>query len=134
MVASQPHVPARVRERLSVVLANIRSGRPDLTTKRRNDLVGPALTHFTDGEYAFGDASDLIGGACGVPLAAEPYDGRVVLCLAWTAQARGDARAGDDLVEVRWFDPDELPPQSELAFTHYPEVLSAALAGRHEHA
>ena len=64
----------------------------------------------------------------------EPYDGRVVLCLAWTAQARGDARAGDDLVEVRWFGPDELPSPSELAFTHYPEVLSAALGRGHEHA
>ena len=64
----------------------------------------------------------------------EPYDGRIVLCLAWTAQARGDARAGDDLVEVRWFDPDELPPASELAFMHYPEVLSAALGRWRKHA
>jgi ADP-ribose pyrophosphatase YjhB (NUDIX family) len=64
----------------------------------------------------------------------EPYDGRVVLCLAWTAQARGDAQAGDDLVEVRWFEPDELPRSSELAFMHYPAVLSAALGLRHENA
>src|SRR6476469_4953611 len=52
----------------------------------------------------------------------EPYDGRVVLGLAWTAQARGDARAGDDLVELRGFEPDELPPAGEPAFTHYQEV------------
>jgi ADP-ribose pyrophosphatase YjhB (NUDIX family) len=58
----------------------------------------------------------------------EPYDGRIVLCLAWTARASGDARAADDLVEVRWFEPDELPPPGELAFTHYPDVLDAALA------
>jgi ADP-ribose pyrophosphatase YjhB (NUDIX family) len=64
----------------------------------------------------------------------EPYDGRIVLCLAWTADATGDARAGDDLVEVRWFEPNELPPASELAFTHYPDVLSAALRGRNDHA
>jgi len=64
----------------------------------------------------------------------EPYEGRIVLCLAWTAQARGDARAGDDLVELRWFEPDELPPPSELAFAHYPEVLSTALGRRDEHA
>jgi ADP-ribose pyrophosphatase YjhB (NUDIX family) len=64
----------------------------------------------------------------------EPYGERTVLSLAWTAHARGDARAGDDLVELRWFEPDELPPPSELAFTHYPEVLSAALGRRHEHA
>jgi ADP-ribose pyrophosphatase YjhB (NUDIX family) len=61
----------------------------------------------------------------------EPYDGRTVLCLAWTARATGEARAGDDLVELRWFGPDELPPPGELAFLHYPAVLAAALG--HEH-
>ena len=58
----------------------------------------------------------------------EPYDGRIVLCLAWTARASGDARAADDLSELHWFEPDGLPPAAALAFTHYPEVLSAALA------
>jgi hypothetical protein len=57
-----------------------------------------------------------------------------VLCLAWTADGRGETRAGDDLVELRWFEPDDLPAPSELAFTHYPEVLSAALDRRGEHA
>src|SRR5512133_2318179 len=61
----------------------------------------------------------------------EPYDGRIVLCLTWTARTRGEPRAGDDLVELRWFRPEELPASSELAFSHYPAVLSAAL--RHEH-
>jgi ADP-ribose pyrophosphatase YjhB (NUDIX family) len=59
----------------------------------------------------------------------EPYDGRIVLCLAWTARADGDGQAGDDLVELCWFAPDELPPPSELAFTHYGAVLSAAVGG-----
>jgi ADP-ribose pyrophosphatase YjhB (NUDIX family) len=63
----------------------------------------------------------------------EPYDGRTVLCLAWSAQASGDPRAGDDLVELRWFEPDALPAATELAFVHYPEVLSVALRGK-EHA
>jgi 8-oxo-dGTP diphosphatase len=63
----------------------------------------------------------------------EPYDGRVVLCLTWTAHAHGDSRAGDDLVELRWFEPDDLPPPSELAFAHYPEALSAALGRRDQH-
>jgi 8-oxo-dGTP diphosphatase len=57
----------------------------------------------------------------------EPYEGRIVLCLAWTARATGEARAGDDLTELCWFEPDQLPEPPELAFTHYPEVLSAAL-------
>jgi ADP-ribose pyrophosphatase YjhB (NUDIX family) len=63
----------------------------------------------------------------------EPYDGRIVLCLSWTAVATGEARAGDDLSELRWFEPDELPGAAELAFSHYPAVLSAALASRNEH-
>jgi ADP-ribose pyrophosphatase YjhB (NUDIX family) len=63
----------------------------------------------------------------------EPYDGRIVLCLAWTALANGEPRAGDDLVELHWFEPHELPGRSELAFSHYPDVLSVAL-GRHEYA
>jgi ADP-ribose pyrophosphatase YjhB (NUDIX family) len=61
----------------------------------------------------------------------EPYDSRIVLCLAWTGHAHGTARAGDDLVEVRWFEPEELPPPHGLAFDHYPEVLSAALGHKH---
>jgi 8-oxo-dGTP diphosphatase len=60
----------------------------------------------------------------------EPYDSRIVLCLAWIAHPSGDARAGDDLIELRWFAPDELPVPPELAFSHYPAVLSAALARR----
>jgi 8-oxo-dGTP diphosphatase len=62
----------------------------------------------------------------------EPYDGRVVLCLAWTARADGEGQAGDDLVELSWFAPDELPPPSELAFAHYTDVLSAGVA-RYQH-
>jgi ADP-ribose pyrophosphatase YjhB (NUDIX family) len=61
----------------------------------------------------------------------EPYDGRIVLCLAWAAHASGAARAADDLVEVRWFEPDELPRPDELAFAHYPEVLRAAVGYEH---
>lgn len=60
----------------------------------------------------------------------EPYNERIVLCLAWTAKATGEGRAADDLVELRWFEPHELPPPNELAFTHYPAVLSVALRRR----
>jgi ADP-ribose pyrophosphatase YjhB (NUDIX family) len=61
----------------------------------------------------------------------EPYAGRIVLSLAWTARTSGEARAGDDLVEVRWFEPHELPPPAELAFTHYPAVLRVAVGYAH---
>jgi 8-oxo-dGTP diphosphatase len=59
----------------------------------------------------------------------EPYGGRIVLCLTWTGRGVGQARAGDDLVEVRWFEPRALPSPPELAFTHYAAVLSTAVAG-----
>jgi ADP-ribose pyrophosphatase YjhB (NUDIX family) len=61
----------------------------------------------------------------------EPYDGRIVLCLSWTARASGEGWAADDLVELRWFAPEELPPPRELAFTHYPAVLSVAVGYEH---
>ncbi len=59
----------------------------------------------------------------------EPYDGRTVLCLTWTGRVHGEARAGDDLAELRWFAPNELPHVEELAFSHYADALSVALAG-----
>ncbi|MFL5919611.1 MAG: NUDIX hydrolase [Gaiellaceae bacterium] len=61
----------------------------------------------------------------------EPYDGRIVLCLAWIARATGEGRAGDDLTELHWFEPTELPPPSLLAFAHYPAVLAAAVGYQH---
>jgi 8-oxo-dGTP diphosphatase len=64
----------------------------------------------------------------------EPYDGRIVLCLTFTALVSGEPRAADDLTELAWFEPDEVPSASEFAFTHYPAALSAALARRDEDA
>jgi ADP-ribose pyrophosphatase YjhB (NUDIX family) len=61
----------------------------------------------------------------------EPYEGRVVLCLAWTARTSGSAQAADDLVEVHWFPPDALPSPDELAFTHYVDVLRLAVGYEH---
>ena len=61
----------------------------------------------------------------------EPYDGRTVLCLTWRARVdAGTERAGDDLTELRWFEPGELP-FDELAFSHYRRALSDALGNEH---
>jgi ADP-ribose pyrophosphatase YjhB (NUDIX family) len=57
----------------------------------------------------------------------EPYFDRVVLCLTWLALLDTDVRAADDLAELRWFPPDELP-WDELAFLHYTPALRLALA------
>jgi len=54
----------------------------------------------------------------------EAYDGSTVLCLTWKARVvGGEERAGDDLVELRWFGPDELP-FGELAFPSFVEILT----------
>ena len=64
----------------------------------------------------------------------QPYFGRSVLCLTWLARPTGgDERAGDDLTELRWFGPDELPAPDELAFETFVEILLLWRA-RHEHA
>jgi ADP-ribose pyrophosphatase YjhB (NUDIX family) len=63
----------------------------------------------------------------------QEYVHRNVLCLTWLARpAGGEERPGDDLVELRWFAPDELPEPHELAFETFVEILS--LWRRHEHA
>jgi ADP-ribose pyrophosphatase YjhB (NUDIX family) len=54
----------------------------------------------------------------------EPYDGRVVLSITYEATTEaGDARPADDLTELRWFAPTELPAAAELAFPSYVEIL-----------
>ncbi len=64
----------------------------------------------------------------------QPYAGRNVLCLTWLARAVGGVeRPGDDLEELRWFGPDELPEPDELAFESFVEILSVWRA-RQEHA
>jgi len=64
----------------------------------------------------------------------QAYSARNVLCLTWLARpVGGEERAGDDLVELRWFGPDELPEPAELAFETFVEILSL-WRGRHEHA
>lgn len=64
----------------------------------------------------------------------QDYGQRNVLCLTWLARpAGGEERAGDDLVELRWFGPEELPAPAELAFETFVEILSL-WRSRHEHA
>jgi ADP-ribose pyrophosphatase YjhB (NUDIX family) len=64
----------------------------------------------------------------------EEYTGRKVLALTWLVRVvAGEPEAADDLVELRWFGPDELPAPDELAFETFVEILSLWRA-RHEHA
>jgi ADP-ribose pyrophosphatase YjhB (NUDIX family) len=51
------------------------------------------------------------------------------LNLYWTARVlAGEPRAADDVSELRWFDPTELPPDEEIAF-HVPEVILEVARG-----
>ena len=59
-------------------------------------------------------------------------DAPFTLNLYWTARVLGgEERAADDVDELRWFDPDELPPDDEIAFEN---VTRALTLWRNEHA
>jgi ADP-ribose pyrophosphatase YjhB (NUDIX family) len=60
----------------------------------------------------------------------EPYDNYFVLGLTWLVRGDGEPRPADDVAELRWFAPAELP--ASMAFSHQDELLRA-WAARHEH-
>ena len=43
----------------------------------------------------------------------------------WTARARGEPQPSDEIAELRWFEPDELPPPEEFAFANSVRALQA---------
>ncbi len=62
----------------------------------------------------------------------DPYLSRSVLGLTWLVTAEGKPEAADDVDELAWFGPDELPGQ--MAFPHQHLVLElwrASLAAEH---
>jgi 8-oxo-dGTP diphosphatase len=59
----------------------------------------------------------------------EPYDEYFVLGLTWLVRGEGEPRPGDDVGELAFFGPGELP--AELAFPHQDELLRE-WAARHE--
>ncbi len=51
-------------------------------------------------------------------------DAPATLNLYWTARVLGGSpRPDDDVSELRWFRPDELPAQDEVAFVNVAEVI-----------
>jgi ADP-ribose pyrophosphatase YjhB (NUDIX family) len=51
----------------------------------------------------------------------EPYENYCVLGLTWLVRGEGDPQAADDVAELRWFRPGELP--EKMAFSHQDELL-----------
>jgi 8-oxo-dGTP diphosphatase len=51
----------------------------------------------------------------------DPYDAAFVLGLTWIVEAEGEPVPADDVEELAWFGPDELP--EEMAFASQNEVL-----------
>ena len=53
-------------------------------------------------------------------------EGNATLNLCWTARiVAGAPRPSDELAEIRWFAPDELPSPEEFAFPNCYEILEA---------
>jgi 8-oxo-dGTP diphosphatase len=49
-----------------------------------------------------------------------------ILNLYWEARiVSGTMRPADDVSELRWFAPDDLPPREQLAFTTFADALAA---------
>jgi ADP-ribose pyrophosphatase YjhB (NUDIX family) len=57
----------------------------------------------------------------------EPYDEHYVLGLTWLVHGDGEPVAADDVSELAWVGPDELP--AEMAFAHQEALLRAWAAG-----
>jgi ADP-ribose pyrophosphatase YjhB (NUDIX family) len=58
-------------------------------------------------------------------------DAEWTLNLTWRARAvSGEPEPADDVAELRFFAPDELPPREELAFEHVADVLELWRAQR----
>lgn len=53
-------------------------------------------------------------------------DAESILNLYWEARiVSGTMRPADDVSELRWFAPDDLPPRAQLAFTTFADALGA---------
>ncbi len=52
-------------------------------------------------------------------------DGPPTVNFYWTARLRGDPEHSDEIAELRWFEPGDLPAPAEFAFANTVEALRA---------
>ncbi len=65
---------------------------------------------------------DYVG--CWVGWYGDASDAIATFNLFWRARfVAGNPTAADDVSELRWFAPDQLPPDQEVAFDRWPEVV-----------
>ncbi len=57
----------------------------------------------------------------------EPYDGSHVFSVTYLVRGDGEPAPADDIAELRWFGPDELP---EMAFPAQQRIVSEWASGR----
>jgi ADP-ribose pyrophosphatase YjhB (NUDIX family) len=89
----------------------------------RRELREEAGIEIEPGEF-FGILVDRYGDA---------DDAESTLNLYWKARkTAGELRPDDDVAELRWFAPDELPAEDELAFRNNAQVLDAWRSGQQQ--
>lgn len=129
---SAPTASALVLDGEGRVLLGRRAFEPD---RGRWDLLGGFLH---EGEHPLDGLRRELAEETGLEL--EPLDflgifmdvygdgpaAQRTLNMVWTARvAGGEMRPADDVAELRWFDPEELPSDDELAFRCVAQALRA---------
>ncbi|MGD0166210.1 MAG: NUDIX domain-containing protein [Gaiellaceae bacterium] len=87
----------------------------------KRELLEETGVVIEPGEF-FAAFTDLYGDAA---------EAQTILSLNWKARiVSGEPKAADDISEIRWFGPDELPAPTEIAF---PSVAEAVELWRAQH-
>jgi ADP-ribose pyrophosphatase YjhB (NUDIX family) len=128
---SQPTASALVFDESGRILLGRRAGEPD---EGKWDLPGGFLEegeHPLEGlvrelrEETGLDVEPLELAAIEMDRYGDDDEAPWTLNLYWTARAvSGEPKAADDVAELSWFAPGELPPDDQLAFRNNARVLS----------
>lgn len=129
--SSQPTASAVVLDDEGRILLGRRAGEPELG---KWDILGGFLEegeHPLDGlrrelhEETGLEVEPLELLAIDMDVYGDGPEAPATLNLYWTARAvPGDLRPADDVSELRWFEPDELPPDEQLAFDVNARVIA----------
>jgi 8-oxo-dGTP diphosphatase len=129
--SSQPTASAIVLDGEGRILLGRRAGEPE---RGKWDILGGFLE---EGEHPLEalvrelreetglEVEPLELAAVDMDVYGDAPDAPSTLNLYWTARViSGEPKAADDVSELRWFAPEELPPDDELAFDVNARVLA----------